>query len=336
MTVSLRDVAARAGVSAKTVSNVVHGRSEEVSAATRARVQATIDELNYRPNLAARSLRSGRSGVIALALPHLDVPYFAELAGQIVRAAEERGYLVLIDQTEGLPAREAVVLDGIRPRLVDGLVFSPLSTDQAAIAGRADSAPLVLLGEAVTEGPTDHVGIDNVAAARSATAHLIATGRTRIAALGVQPGASNHTASLREQGYREALAAAGIALREELLLPVEEYNRPAGAAAMTAALSLGLDFDAVFGFNDLLAHGALRALLSAGRRVPGEVALIGIDDIEEDRYSTPSLSSVAPDKTALARLAVDALLARIEGSSEPPARWGVTFEVVARESTGTP
>lgn len=333
MTVSLRDVAARARVSAKTVSNVVNGRDDEVGPGTRARVQAVLDELNYRPNHSARSLRSGRSGIIALALPHLDVPYFAELAGNVVRVAEQRGYLVLIDQTEGLPARERVVLDGIRPHLVDGVVFSPLAVDRAAVANRGDDTPIVLLGEAVLDGPADHVGIDNVAVGRLATEHLLSSGRRRIAALGVQPGASNGTADLRERGYREALLAAGVALDETLLVGAEEYNRRAGAAAMGRLLASGAEPDAVFCFNDLLAHGALRTLLTSGRSVPGDVAVVGVDDIEEDRYSTPSLSSVAPDKLTLAQLAVEAVIDRIDGGTGVARDLLAPVEVVIRESS---
>ena len=333
MTVSLRDVAVRAKVSAKTVSNVVNGRHDEVGETTRARVQAVLDELNYRPNHSARSLRSGRSGIIALALPHLDVPYFAELAGNVVRIAERRGYLVLIDQTEGLPARERVVLDGIRPHLVDGVLISPLSVDRVTIAARTDGTPLVTLGEAVLDGPTDHVGVDNVEVGRVATAHLLASGRSRIAALGLQPGASNGTAALRERGYREALEAAGVVVDERLLVTADEYNRTGGSLAAERLLAGGADVDAVFCFNDLLAHGALRTLLAAGVRVPDDVALIGVDDIEENRFTTPSLSSVAPDKDRIAALAVDALIDRIEGRGNGSRNLLAPVAVVAREST---
>ncbi|MFD0660854.1 LacI family DNA-binding transcriptional regulator [Thermocatellispora tengchongensis] len=122
--VGLKDVARLAGVSVKTVSNVVNGYVH-VTPKTRARVERAIKELNYRPNLSARNLRRGRSGIIALAVPELDIPYFAELARLIVAAAEEHGLTVLIDQTGGSRHREQQVAEGIRDQLIDGLIFSP-------------------------------------------------------------------------------------------------------------------------------------------------------------------------------------------------------------------
>ncbi|UOY03151.1 LacI family DNA-binding transcriptional regulator [Blastococcus sp. PRF04-17] len=149
--VSLKHVAERAGVSVKTVSNVVNGYAH-ITDATRARVQQAIDELHYRPNPAARNLRRGHSNVIALALPELDLPYFAELARSVIKAAEEVGWTVLIDQTDGRVEREQLVLDGIRGQLIDGLIFSPITVGAAELGRRRDTTPLVLLGERVYDG----------------------------------------------------------------------------------------------------------------------------------------------------------------------------------------
>src|SRR3712207_4431611 len=206
--VGLKHVAARAGVSVKTASNVVNGYAH-VTEATRTRVQQAIDELNYRPNLAARNLRQGRSDVIALALPEIDAPYFAELARSVIKCAEAKGWTVLIDQTDGLVDQEQLVLDGIRGRLIDGLIFSPIALGMDELQRRRDTVPLVLLGERVYDGPADHVSIDNVAAARVATAHLVELGRRRIAAIGDQPRPTSQTAHLRLQGYLEALTESG-------------------------------------------------------------------------------------------------------------------------------
>src|ERR671921_733346 len=189
---SLKHVAERAGVSVKTVSNVVNGY-RHVTDGTRSRVQQAIEELNYRPDLAARKLRQGRSGVVALALPELDAPYFGELARRLVKQAESRGWTVLIEQTDGEVQREQAVLDGLRGRLIDGLILSPIALGAEELARRRDTVPLVLLGERVYDGPVDHVSIDNVAAARVATDHLIDLGHRRIAAVGVQPLSQSRT-----------------------------------------------------------------------------------------------------------------------------------------------
>ena len=330
---SLKHVAERAGVSVKTVSNVVNGYLH-VTAGTRARVQQAIDELNYRPNLAARQLRQGRSDVIALALPELDLPYFAELARSVIKCAEEKGWTVLIDQTDGLAEREQLVLDGIRGRLIDGLILSPIALGAAELERRRDTTPLVLLGERVFDGPADHVAIDNVAAARAATAHLVDIGRTRIAAIGAQPRPSSETAHLRLRGYQEALAEAGLPARPEWVAEVDQYHRADGAAAMRRLLDLPEPPDAVFCFNDLMALGALREAHDHGVRVPEDLAVVGWDDIEDGRYSTPTLTSISPDKQKIASVAVEFLAARLVSGSEPPHEVTAPFTLVVRESSG--
>ncbi|WP_444544029.1 LacI family DNA-binding transcriptional regulator [Planomonospora parontospora] len=327
---SLRDVADLAGVSVKTVSNVVNGYAH-VAPATRAKVEEALSRLDYRPNLSARNLRRGRTGVIALALPELDAPYFAELSRFVIDAAAEQRWLVVIEQTDGSLERERQILDGVRDHRVDGLIFSPIAIGADELAARTDETALVLLGERIHDGPADHVAIDNVRAARDVTEHLIGLGRTRVAALGAQDSAVSGTAPLRLAGYREALAAHGLG---ETVVRVDRYRRADGAAAMAGLLAGGDRPDAVFCFNDLLALGALRAILSRGLRVPEDIALAGLDDIEDGRYSTPTLTTVAPDKAELARIAVDLLRRRIDGrSGHAPQEVRAGYRLMAREST---
>lgn len=332
----LKDVAELAGVSIKTVSNVVHGY-RHVRAETRERVERAIAELQYRPNLSARSLRAARSGVVALAIPELDAPYFAEVARHVVARAERRGWTVLIDQTEGSRDRERVVTGGIRRELIDGLIFSPLALTAADLAERTDTTPMVLLGERVTGSPliTDHVLVDNVAAARTATDHLVELGRRRIAAIGAQRTPAGVTARLRLRGYRQALRTAGIDPDPALVSGAAQYRRADGAEAMARLLELDSPPDAVFCFNDLLALGALRTLLRRGIRVPEDVALVGFDDIEDGRYSTPTLTTIRPDKERIATLAVEMLARRIGADdASAPDEYFAGFELLARESTG--
>lgn len=330
---SLKDVAARAGVSVKTVSNVVNGYVH-VSQATRERVQQALDELNYRPNMSARNLRRARSGVIALALPDLTMPYFAELARSVIRVAEARGWTVLIDQTDGLREREQLVLDGIRAHLIDGLILSPMAIGAADLRARRDMTPLVLLGERVYDGPADHVAIDNVAAAGEATTHLAQIGRRRIAAIGEQPRSPSGVARLRLRGYRAALRRAGVPASPELVAAAPAFQRADGYAAMSRLLDLDEPPDAVFCFNDLLALGALRALAERGLRVPRDVAVVGVDDIEDGRYSVPTLSTITPDKEQIADLAVEALATRLAGRvDDPPRELTAGSHLTVRESS---
>jgi DNA-binding LacI/PurR family transcriptional regulator len=333
----LQDVASRAGVSRATVSNVVNGHAN-VSAATRAKVHSAIEELNYRPNMAARNLRRGRSGLIALAVPELDIPYFAELAAHLVSAAERLGWTVLVDQTGGDNERERLVLDGFRSQLIDGLIISPLATGRHDLVARRDTTPMVLLGERVFDGPADHVSIDNVAAARAATEHLLQGGRRRIAVIGEQRRPSSGTARLRLQGYVEALGAAGLSVDADLVAPSESYHRADGAAAMAALLSLPTPPDALFCFNDLLALGAMRVLHERGLRVPDDLAVVGFDDIEDGRYSTPTLTTIRPDKKRIAELAVRLLAEQLEEGGRrghSPREVIAPFDLAIRESTGS-
>ncbi|WP_422734671.1 LacI family DNA-binding transcriptional regulator [Micromonospora sp. WMMD558] len=331
----LKDVAERAGVSVKTVSNVVNGYVH-VRPDTRARVEEAIAELNYRPNLSARNLRKGRTGVIALAVPELDIPYFAELARHVVTAAAELGWTVLIDQTGGGREQERVAAAGIGDHLIDGLIFSPLALTADDLAG-LDGTPMVLLGERVDHGPADQVGIDNAAAARTMTAHLIGLGRRRVAAIGSQRTPEGASARLRLAGYTAALADAGIAYDESLVAPAPAWHRAEGAAAMRSLLTSGVRPDAVFCFNDTLALGALRALHEAGLRVPEDVAVAGFDDIEDGRFSVPTLTTIAPDKERIARLAVDLLANRLVGDrTAPPRKLPAPWTLLPRESTTHP
>ncbi len=330
---SLKDVAARAGVSVKTVSNVVNGYPF-IAAATRAKVQQALTELDYRPNLSARGLRGGRTGLIALAVPEIRSPYFAELAEHVVAEAKRYGWTVLIDQTLGVHDSEQVVAEGIKSHLVDGLIVSPLALSAEDIAGRRDRTPLVLLGERLIHAPVDHVSIDNVAAARMVTGHLVEIGRRRIAAIGSQPHIVGGTAALRLDGYRAALRAAGLPVEDRLVAPAPNYHRADGAAAMGALLDLAEPPDAVFCFNDLMALGAIRTLHTRGYRVPDDVAVAGFDDIEEARFSTPTLTTIAPDKGGIARLAVELLHTRIaDGTAARPQEAVAPFALVVREST---
>ncbi|WP_433201242.1 LacI family DNA-binding transcriptional regulator [Dactylosporangium sp. CS-047395] len=329
MRYSLKHVAERAGVSVKTVSNVVNGYPH-IRPETRARVEAAIEALDYRPNLSARNLRQGRTGLIALAVPELDNPYFAELTRHVVTAAAAHHWTVLIDHTDGDPAREREVAAGIRDHLVDGLIFSPLALSGAELTG---GTPTVLLGERVGAAGADHVAVDNVAAAREATAYLASLGRRRIAALGVQHTAEGVSARLRLQGYQNALADAGLPADPALLAPAERWHRADGAAAMRALLAAGERPDAVFCFNDALALGALRALHEAGLRVPRDVAVAGFDGIDDGRFSIPTLTTVEPDIARLATLAVQLLAERITGAADhPPRECLVPHRLTRRES----
>jgi DNA-binding LacI/PurR family transcriptional regulator len=196
----------------------------------------------------------------------------------------------------------------------------------------------VLLGERIFGGPTDHVTMQNVESARAATEHLLGIGRRRIAVIGAHPLKQDdiRSANLRVRGYREALEAAGMPYDETLVRVAAPWHRENGAAAMRLLLEEGVEFDALFALNDTLGLGALRALGEAGVRVPDDVAVIGFDNIDESRFSVPSMSSVDPGRHQIAQMAVDLLLERIreKGDPVPPRQVFADYRIVGRESTG--
>jgi DNA-binding LacI/PurR family transcriptional regulator len=330
---TLHDVARVAGVSFKTVSNVINDHPQ-VRPTTRERVLVAIAETGYRPNIAARNLRSGRSGVIGLAVPELSQAYFAQLADDVIKAAEARGLVVLIEQTGGQRARELDVLSTPRLALTDGILFCPLGLLGEDAETVPLGSPLVILGDQVLE-QVDHITMQHEEAARAAIEHLIGLGRRRILLLGAHPSEAGGTAGLRFAGYRAALENAGLPLDDALVVPIQTWDRSNGAAAMAQFLETGRPFDAVFAMNDDLAVGVLRTLQEHGRRVPEDVALIGFDDVDEGRFTFPSLSTVDPGRRQIAELAVDMLLERIAQpySTVTPRVVAPPFRVVAREST---
>ena len=330
MAVRLRDVAERAGVSVKTASNVINDYPH-IKPATRKRVEEAIRELRYRPNESARQLKHGRGGFLALAVPQMESPYFAEVAAKISAEATRQGYIMLLDATGADPEAERTVLDGVRSHVIDGLIFSPLALSAAEIADRNDDLPMVLLGERAVPAGHDHVAVDSVAAARAMTEHLLALGRRRIAAIGRE--SQEGTASVRLLGYRQALEAAGVAYDPSLVIGVAHYERADGWAAMRTLLARDDPPDAVFCFNDLMAIGALRACADAGVPVPGQVAVAGFDDITEGRFATPRLTTVAADLDVLAREALRLLLRRVNGADASAERVAVPWRIEVREST---
>ncbi|HWU30126.1 MAG TPA: LacI family DNA-binding transcriptional regulator [Microbacterium sp.] len=332
MAVTLHDVARLSGVSIKTVSNVINDYPH-IRPTTREKVEKAIAELGYTPNLTARNLRSGRTGAIALALPDLSLAYFGELAAQVISEAEAAGVVVLVEQTGADRDRELELLRSPRLKLTDGLIFSPLGMGQEDVAALDVPYPMVLLGERIFDGPTDHVTMRNVEAARAATEYLLSLGRRRIAVVGAHEGEVIGSAALRMEGYRQALDAAGIRYDDDIIGYTTLWHRANGADSMRELLARGAEFDAVFGLNDTLALGAMRVLQEAGRRVPDDVAVVGFDGLDEAEYSIPSLTTVDPGRDWIAKTAVTTLLARIAGEADAaPQTLLSDFRILERES----
>ncbi len=337
---TMADVARLAGVSVKTVSNVLNGYPY-IRDTTRDRVLAAVDELGYQINATARSLRSGRTGMIGLAVPELGQPYFGELADEILAAGRRHGVQVLIEPTGYTREGELAALREPRRGLIDGLLFSAAVLDQTdAPMLEQVEYPLVLLGEQIFSSAVDHVTMRNVEGARAATELLLDLGRTNVAVVGMLHAETAGAARLRFDGYRQALAARGLEVDPRLLGWADAgWHRGNGARAMAAVLDSGAPVDGVVAFNDALAIGAMFELQVRGLSVPGDVSVVGFDDIEDARYSIPSLTTVDPGRQEIADIAVELLCRRVDEklAGRPPSGDGVLhladMRLVQREST---
>jgi DNA-binding LacI/PurR family transcriptional regulator len=329
--VRLQDVAAHAGVSMKTVSNVVRDYPH-VSSGMRERVQRAIKELGYRPNIMARRLATGRTGVLALAFSDIGLPYFAELARVVARQAQRSGYRVMFEETEGTLEGERGLLASSEAGLVDGILFQPSVMASGEIAKHRTDLPIVLLGEESAPLTFDRVMIDNPAAAEQVTRHLINLGRSRIGFVGHETGKLSQTSRLRISGYQKALEEAGIDVDSRLLIASPDISAVGSATAVGEAFDAGVRFDALVCRDDLAAIGALRALHERGVRIPEDVAVTGWDDIRMSATTFPSLTTVAPNLDALVSRALELLIERIDGYDGMGRHEIVPHHLVVRES----
>ncbi|UFU07812.1 substrate-binding domain-containing protein [Ruania halotolerans] len=327
--VTMREVAAAARVSIKTVSNVLTG-AKKVGPDTRERVEEAIERLGYQVNTAARQLRTGRRGQVVLAVPEFQVNYFAELAERLIDAGAGRGINILVQMTRGRRERELEIVATARG-LADGVIMVAQGMSENDLYKLSASGPFVLLGENVSGASVDHITISNADAAQTAMDHLLASGRRQVALLG---SGTTPVAAARVRGCRAAAAAYGLEVDERLLVPAGPWHRDAGELATLDFLDRGVPFDAIVGFNDELALGAARALLTHGIRVPTDVAIVGFDNSQDAAYSTPSITSIAPDMAHIARRALDLIDERQQfgGGARPPVQVTAPYTLAVRES----
>ncbi|KDN82085.1 LacI family DNA-binding transcriptional regulator [Kitasatospora cheerisanensis] len=319
---TLHDVAREAGVSAKTVSRVLNGDGP-VAAATRERVLAVVERVGFRPNLLARSIRTGGpDATVGLVLPDLANPFFGALAGGVEEAARARGLTVLLGCSGGDAAREAEVVSAFLARRTAALLVVPAAGGEASAQARAAGVPLVFVDR---PGPdADCVVSSNRAGAREGVAHLLGLGHRRVAFLGDLP-AGLYTRRERLAGYREALREAGAAPDGELV--ADARTAAEAERAVLRLLALPDPPTALFASNVNAATGAVLALGRAGRR---DVALLAFDDLPLAEVLDPPLSAVAQDPAGLGAAAARLALARLDGDATPPRTETVPTRLVLR------
>jgi DNA-binding LacI/PurR family transcriptional regulator len=289
-----------------------------------------------RARRSAPVARRVRTGIVALAIPDLNEPYFAELTSLFVTRAHERGLSILIQQTAGLHEREVDIANGVGLPPIDGLIHIPRSLTVGDLTRRTAPGPIVLLGEHIQVSPFTHVTVDNKAGTDAATAHLADAGCRRIAFVGRRDAVPSDAADQRVAGYLAAVQRLGLSDDAALIATVDAFTAEEGRRAMSELMARGVDCDGVVCSNDSLAFGVLAALHEAEIRVPAEVAVIGFDDVHAAQFSTPTLTSVAPDDGALVDAALDALAHQMStppGMDMPVQHVVVASRIVARAST---
>ncbi|MBT1164912.1 LacI family DNA-binding transcriptional regulator [Bifidobacterium felsineum] len=331
---TLHDVAKCAHVSVASVSNYLNDYPY-MRPSTRERIQKAIDELGYVTNQQARNLRSGRTGLISLSLPDLNQIYFAELAEETIKQAREYGYRVIIESTGNDRQREIESARAMASNMTDGLILSPTQLRTEDIPELEGDYPLVVLGERLFGAPAPHVVMANETAARAATEHLLKAGCRTIAVVGgTLDDSVPSSRSMRTKGYVNALADHGQSVRGELVREIGEWTSAEGAKAVRDMYAQGIRPDGIFALNDLLAMGVISQLREMRVRVPESVRVVGFDDIDEAKYTIPSLTTVDPGRAKIAKLAIESILDQLNNRARAPrSRIDVGFQLKYRASS---
>ncbi|MFV5997913.1 LacI family DNA-binding transcriptional regulator [Streptomyces sp. NPDC056231] len=331
---TLEEVAARAGVGRGTASRVING-SPRVSAHTREAVEAAVAELGYVPNRAARALAGNRMDAIALVVPESESRFFAEpYFSDIVRgvgAALADTDMQLLLTLAGSDRERRRLAQYLTAHRVDGvLLVSVHADDPLPDLLEQLGMPAVMSGRRSASEPLAAVDSDNFEGARSAVDHLISRGRRSIAT--ITGHLDVYGAQRRLDGYREAVASAGLDPDERLIAPAD-FTEEGGARAMRDLLARRPDVDAVFAASDVMAAGARQVLREAGRRIPDDVALVGFDDSAVARHMDPALTSVRQPIEEMGREMTRLLLQEIAGEELERPQIVLPTELIVRDSS---
>jgi LacI family transcriptional regulator len=328
--VTIGDVAAQAGVSIATVSKVINGRYG-VAPATLEKVQAVIDQLGYESSLVARSLRSRRTNVIGIVVADIE-PFSAELLKGAGAAIRERGYELIVYSGSGHgkdhSGWERRYISRLGGTLTDGIILvTPTVVDVD------DGTPVVAVDPHTGPSTLPSVHSDNLAGATSATRHLLELGHRRIGFLAGRPDLES--ARQREQGYRQALGAAGIGVDPDLIR-VGDYDLVTSEEPARQLLTLDDRPTAVFAANDLSAMQTLHVARTLGLDVPGDMSVVGFDNIPESALIEPPLTTIDQSIQEMGKQAVQLLIDVIEGHTEGPRQITLPTRLVVRQSSGPP
>lgn len=329
---TMRDVAERAGVSLTTVSHVIN-RTRFVSDDVTTRVQQAMEDLNYRPNELARSLRRGQTKTLGLILPDSANPYFAEIGHAIEATSSTLGYNVILCNTHGAEDQEEHYINVLRNKQVDGIIFVATGDKASSISDTlGENFPILLVDRELVGVHTDVIIVDNHQGGLLATRHLLELGHRRVACISgpstVRPSAE------RISGYIQALEEYDLAF-DSNLFRTGDFHPNSGYLAALDLLQQPDPPTAIFTCNDLMAIGVIRAASETGCSIPADLALVGFDNIELAEYTIPPLTTISQPIEWMGEIAAKKLIQRIEEEdSMEPTRQLLPVELVVRGSSG--
>jgi LacI family transcriptional regulator len=327
---TIRKVADLAGVSTATVSHVIND-TRAVSGALTTRVLNAMEQLDYQPDIIARSLRRRETLTVGLIVPSIEIPFFARVAAGIEAAANDVGYSVILCNTGWSLSREVHYLNNLLARRVDGLLCISLAMSAEHIAPvLRRRTPVVIFERTMPGVEVDAVEIDNVQGAFDATAHLLDLGHRRVGCITGLPNSNLNEE--RIHGYRQALTERGIPF-DPSLLRMGDYTAAAGVRESLALLRLPQPPSAIFAFNDLMAMGVIQAVQERGLRIPADVAVIGFDGLAITEHCYPPLSTIEQPVAEMSAAAIALLLDRIKGGASPARVQTFAAKLVTRTST---
>ncbi len=299
---SLKEVAEIAGVSPATVSRVMNN-TVFVSDATREKVEAAIEKINYKPNIIAQSLRLKATKNIGLLVPEISHASFILVVKHIVDSAAKRGLNTIVCNTDNDVIKEAHIIDKLIRQSINGIIFIRVSDESHIVnVSKSTKVPMIVLDRAFNNENIPNITIDNYFAGTLAAKHLISKGRKKIATI---TGKFNISLSRdRHQGFIDTLKKHGIEVPQKLIYQ-GGFTYQAGVDGVLNFIENNLEFDGLWGQNDLIAAGAMSTLLHHNKRVPQDVSIVGMDNVQFSSYMYPSITTIAQPYEAMCDKAVE-------------------------------
>lgn len=331
MPVTIKDIAKLAGVSTTTVSKIINGKDNDISSATIERVSEIIGELHYSPNTIARSMVTKKTKTIGLIIPDVRNPFFTDLTRGAEDVANERGYSIFFCNTDDDLSKEIKYINNLIEKQVDGIALAGAAVRDKALEEKVNiRIPIVSLDRNVYfKGIEGKIEVDNFSGAYDAVSYLIKLGHEKILFLSGQLNIKLSTDRL--EGYKKALTDNHINYDESLVV-VGRYSSDFGYEAIKK-MTINRGITAIFCGNDLIAIGAIKALKERNIRIPGEVSVVGFDDIYISSLVTPTLTTVKQPSYEIGYLAMEKLINILDGKENINNKVEIKLELMVREST---